>query len=603
MERLKELKDQTKAKTKGFLHIDSAEDKHQQEHVSVLNEIEENPVFNPLDTLNDKPATISQDISKIPGKVHQISHNILHPISAAKEKTSSRLGVSETPYLTDDSKTHLLHAHQELKTAKAVEAVNGTQSTDQIDGWNAEIDAVEDFHEKRRVAWTSSRFIHRVRVVQSQHDAFPVLSSYRIRESLLQYHWTLWFRDILRFVRQSRSETQNHDEPEEPVWDQDIFTEHVERILMASDPWQRGLLHVHDIWCWEYPWKTATWFVVCLTVWYFQCVVIFFYCYVVHNIIQHGDREKRHASLKESYDRVADPKATALTFGEMIERHGDSNWLDPMLEAVGPTLQFRTNQMANSMEKLSNLYNWKEPRSTIMAIVLLGLFGVAPTLFGTAFATRLWTLLSILIFFTFHPLSIHYPNVYQAMRAMTWLDVVPTMAETSFKYLRLQANVLREKLHAQQATLDSNSSDHESVVPSTHKHGTLASTNVDIFANSCKWSGITGRLVVSTASIRFIRSLPRTVVWEHQYADLAELRKGAGQSTKPNKNHASLEFIIKDDSAKVVEKLKNRDELFNIIIAFSGLEWELLQPKRPPPPKGMVEVVKGKIEEKVGIDT
>jgi len=48
--------------------------------------------------------------------------------------------------------------------------------------------------------------------------------------------------------------------------------------------------------------------------------------------------------------------------------------------------------------------------------------------------------------------------------------------------------------------------------------------------------------------------------------------------------------------------LKNRDELFNVIIAFSGLKWEQLQPPRAPPAKSVINVMKEKIQEKVGID-
>jgi hypothetical protein len=603
MERLKELKDHTKAKTKGLLHIDSTEDHQQREQVSAISEVEKNPVFNPLNTINDKPATVGQKTSKIPGKVHQISHNILHPVSAVKEKTSSQLGVSEKPYLTDDANKDLLHAHKELETAKAAQSVEVGQGTDQMDGWNAEIDAVQDYHEKRRVAWTSSRFIHRVRVAGTKSLEFPVLSSYLTPGKSYNYEWNAWFRDLGLFIRQPRPEAQNYYELEEVVWNQDVFTEHVERILMASDPWQRVLLRVHRIWSWESPWRTATWFTICLAVWYYEFVAIFLYCYAVYNIFQHGKREATQVDLQESYDRIANPDAKVLTFGEMIERHGESDWLDPMIEAVGPTLQVRVNQIANAMEKLTNLYNWKEPHSTGLAIILFGLVAVCPTLIGTAFATRLWILLTILAFFTYYPLSIQFPDLYRVVGAMTWLTVVPTGSQTSFSYLRSQADALREKLHGQQETLGLRSGKDESDVPSQDKAGMAVSTEVDIFASNCKWNAKKGRLIASTTSIRFVRSTPRAVVWEHQYAEFVEVRKSAGESNGPNKIQSSLELIFKDDNKRIVEGLINRDEMFNVIIGFSGLEWEQLQPKTAPPAKGMVNIVKQKIQDKVGVDT
>ncbi|KAF2420342.1 hypothetical protein EJ08DRAFT_653832 [Tothia fuscella] len=598
MGRVHELKEHAKAKAKDILHIDNTDDQLQKEPVSAVSEIANNPVFNPSDVLSDKPDNAAEKIGKVPGKVHSISHKLLHPASAGKEKASHQLGITEKPYLENDASEELLDAYKQHEAAEATQKAEHATQSDLVDGWNAQIEAIQDDHEKRRVAWTSGRFIHRARVIRSEQNRFPVLSLYHQTGKPRGYQWSKWFQDVLLYFHQTGARSQrDHQDETYPEWDQDLFIQHVERVLMASTNLQRFLLRLHEVWSWKDSQETAMWFVIWMTMWYFGCVLIFAYGYGGYVVFAHRRKVNRQALLQASYDRATDPDTKALTFGEMIERHGQDSWIEPMIEAVGPQLQVLTRRTADALEKLTSLYEWKNPQATGIALTVFAIVVVFPAIAGNDFAIRLWTFLAIVTFFGDHPTAVRFPNFRKMLSPIRWIfGVVPTENETAFEYLRAQGDDLRAQVFRQ----------HPTTIQSTAGETDAPRPNdmppIDIFAAHCKWNDITGIVIVSFSSIRFTKTFPREEVCAYLFTDIDEILKSAGQAETPNNKKTSMEIVFTDGSKAKIEELKNRDELFNVVIAFSDLKWEQLQPRKVPPKKGVFDGAKSKVKEKIGVN-
>lgn len=103
----------------------------------------------------------------------------------------------------------------------------------------------------------------------------------------------------------------------------------------------------------------------------------------------------------------------------------------------------------------------------------------------------------------------------------------------------------------------------------------------DIRSFRCQLYKVIGRLVIYSKGIRFVRSLPKKKeLLREDYLRLAEMRKVEGSSamsklTSLTSDQLEIKFI---DGSKVhFEGMKERDEAFNSIIAFSGLKWQSLQ--------------------------
>lgn len=51
--------------------------------------------------------------------------------------------------------------------------------------------------------------------------------------------------------------------------------------------------------------------------------------------------------------RVHDRQGTAYKFGELIDKHGDDSWIEPLIDDLGPFVQLQLGDMANMLEVLT----------------------------------------------------------------------------------------------------------------------------------------------------------------------------------------------------------------------------------------------------------
>jgi hypothetical protein len=48
--------------------------------------------------------------------------------------------------------------------------------------------------------------------------------------------------------------------------------------------------------------------------------------------------------------RAHDRHQSAYRFGELIDKHGDENWLEPLMQGMGPHLQLQLSDIGNMLE-------------------------------------------------------------------------------------------------------------------------------------------------------------------------------------------------------------------------------------------------------------
>ena len=114
-------------------------------------------------------------------------------------------------------------------------------------------------------------------------------------------------------------------------------------------------------------------------------------------------------------------------------------------------------------------------------------------------------------------------------------------------------------------------------------YSTCSTTSVleasDIRSFRCQSQNVIGRLVIYSKGVRFVRSLPKKELWRQNYLDLVEMRKVEGSriSKLASLSPDQLEIKVMDGSKLHLEGMKERDEAFNTIIAYSGMQWQSLQ--------------------------
>jgi hypothetical protein len=580
---LKDIGRDAKLKAKHLLRIDDTKKEVENDDDDIMDKIQQNAGFNPVQSLNAESSTLKQARDQLPEKLRQLPHKILHPKDTAKQKTASTLATSEEPYLSRDDDERLVSAHNRLVQAEAASGLED-ENVANVGDLQKIVDDLEENRQQKKVAWTSSRYIHRARVVRLGQDAFPVRSICRWTDSkgeLQGQNWSQWVNQMKLLVYSLTAEP-NVGAAEEPVWNRDILLQHVERIVMASSPLQKWLMQIRKLQRWENPTRTAAWLFVWSIAWYWNRVFSFVYCLAIYSIVQRRMGHENRDALQHSHDRAGDGDETAQTFGEMISRHGSSNWTDSMMDAVLPVLQPYVKDWADWMEVSMNFWECEDTTATNWMLSLLVLTLAFVTFANTDVCLRGLTLSTILGFFLHQPLSSRFPRYVQVLVPYHWIFWnVPTQAEASFKYLWIEAEGIRNII----PRLKSKSSAGNTVLHTSSNNGepTLATTTSmtpltasDIFVAECKWNSLSGSVVLTSDEMRFIQKFPKKELWKRPFQDLTELKKGNGQTSILKTTQNFLELTFKDGTSETLEHLVNKDELFNILLAFSGLTWHQL---------------------------
>ena len=212
-------------------------------------------------------------------------------------------------------------------------------------------------------------------------------------------------------------------------------------------------------------------------------------------------------------------------------------------------------------------------------------------------------------FFLCWPVSSHFPKYRYLVSPIKWvLWDIPTNAEWSFIYLRREAQITRERIiekkveegYSRQPAVDeytgrmttaprirvegSDSKDEDNDDDDDEGWCSACSTTSlleasDIRSFRCQLHKVIGRLIIDLNGIRFVRSLPKKELWRQNYLGLAEMRKST-MSTLPTLASLSrnqLEIKCIDGSKLSFKGMKERDEAFNYVIAYSGMQWQSLQ--------------------------
>ncbi len=187
-----------------------------------------------------------------------------------------------------------------------------------------------------------------------------------------------------------------------------------------------------------------------------------------------------------------------------------------------------------------------------------------------------------------------------------------SVAEWSFRYLRRQAQISRERMiegKAGQVFLDEIASRRD-ISPSSPKptppqktvsgnddtqddadeewHSASSSVNIldstDILAFRAYSQGSIGRFIIYSGGVRFVQSLTKREIWRRTFPELVEMRKPDGSSSWVSKLTLSkksigsqLELVFTDGEVVNFKAIKDRDGAFNAIIGFSSLRWQSLQ--------------------------
>jgi len=365
--KLRSLKSKTKAKTKALLHLDHSEPlivEADREDGGALSHIQNDPAFHPTRVMEDAGKQLGDQRSQVDKAVDRMKNlgtTMAHPRTAIKSKaqrsTAVGLSASHPPQLSHSADQQLLELHDDLSKAEWRSSRMVTSDEEEGDGdrdveyRKDKIRKMEEYRASMRVAWTT-KHIDRVRVVPQALVEKPKRAAFVERDEkgeVVRVRWGEWLGHLLLYYTQNFSR-QYIDDFEELPFDIDRLRDHVERIVIASAPWQKWLMDVRKVYRWEDPKRTSLWLFVYIVCWYYQFFLGFVYGYIIYLVLANRYFPSSVKSLRESNERAVGREGTAFHLGELMHKYGREGWIEPFVEEAGPYAQLEAGDMADLLE-------------------------------------------------------------------------------------------------------------------------------------------------------------------------------------------------------------------------------------------------------------
>jgi hypothetical protein len=294
-----------------------------------------------------------------------------------------------------------------------------------------------------------------------------------------------------------------------------------------------------------------------------------------------------------------------------MDKHGSDDWLEPLLEDLGPSIQVQANDFANFLDATYKFYHFRSPAATKASFCLFAALFLVNAFTDSKFILKIFWLVLGMTFFIGWPISSLYPKYRLLVSPFKWsLWEVPTHAEWCIQYLQERATLAKQAIiahniddnhyvrtgeHTPHIFLnDDTESDSDLSFHST-KTDPTDDIESDILSFGCTYFHIPGRFIISTHGIRFTSQVGRVLPYESLHKPFSELVEMSKRQTKSSilsplakvttgMDKLELRFRGREDGMDaevvVLENMRGRDKAFNALLGFSGVRWQHLQ-KRP----------------------
>ena len=505
-------------------------------------------------------------------------HLIAHPRRLMRGKaarvTAEKVG-GRHPLLTVDRDQELLEAHDTLAQATSN---NGSDLdddlVDNVDQAKERVAKIEQQRESLQSAWILGRHVMRVKVVRP--ISHPDQSQFKMRD---RFEWERYLGYMALY--HTRSFTAMYiDDFSSPPFDLEDLARIIERIAITSAPWQSFVVNVREVYTWKDPQRTAKWLALYCVLWYTQYIVAYFYFWIIYRTLRNRLGGRSVQTVRESVDRAFYREGRVQAWGELIQRHGKNDWLEPFLDELGPLIQLQLGDFADLLEILVNFHRWERPRLTLATLFFCCCCLAISLCADMAFCVKLVWFIAGGAFFLTYPLATNFPKYRLLLSHWRWVFWdIPTHAQLAVLRLQEKAavNAVLKEFHY---GVDDRSKTEQ--LQSGVENG-YAFKIYDTSAGK-------GRLTVDRTSLTtFVKSgLGRTWLM----SALTEMRKLDDLDVEPtstlkNLKHLqtrsteALQFLFLDGTDLIVLlQPGDRDRIFNLVLAWSKLKWQCLQMDR-----------------------
>ncbi|KAL9130871.1 MAG: hypothetical protein Q9175_006917 [Cornicularia normoerica] len=537
-------KDHLKTKAKEMLHINRLRITVTKPADAVTLAPFPNSAGIPTRLLDDSP---KQGLGGIKDFAHQ-------PVQTIKAKVERRTNREVAGNLAT---AEISHAH-DVELVRAQDEIALANTEEQRLSAHQDLEGLKKARQDMFVRWTLDRHVLKIR--QIERNSIP----HKKRKDFImkdisghgKMNWTAYGGHLALLYSERYGGQYIGSFAEPPPASQETMSASIERLLVASTPWQEIIMHIRRIYRWEKTNETLAYLAIFLLLWTINCVAAAILLAAVVQVLRRRLNGPTVESLRADMKHTEDSGVTASTISEQIQKRGEHAWIEPMIEDMGPWLLLQLGDMANLLEVI---LNW-----LLMKAISLN---------------------AGLIFFGLFPIGSRYPDYRLLASPAKWLFWnIPNHAEWAIA--RLQIEGARQKTSGidQEKSMDMetkalpgtgngiSTADHQEA--NKHSAAQDRSPNATNSSKPAVYLTDTNSKVPVHVGICFETAVGSRDQWEMSYDNMKRVEK-INRLVKIGSGRDIL-FINKHDQPFTTANVTSRDEVFTQIIGYSSVSWQVV---------------------------
>lgn len=179
-------------------------------------------------------------------------------------------------------------------------------------------------------------------------------------------------------------------------------------------------MHVHKVYLWEDRILTTRWLFTWLFLMKTGYITTFAYWWIAYIVVKNRLTKDNVRFLRESQERI-DSGGRPYKISELVGRHGGEDWVDPLLDELGPLIQRQLSDVADYCEILMNFYHWRNPKATMQSVFLWFILGLVAALCSTEYGLKIVVFVAGIYFFMSRPIASKYPRWRKVVSLPRWI--------------------------------------------------------------------------------------------------------------------------------------------------------------------------------------
>ncbi|KAI4180440.1 MAG: hypothetical protein LQ348_005199 [Seirophora lacunosa] len=468
---------------------------------------------------------------------------IKHPISSVQSALHGASGAKfsealDNPVIAHGAEVSIVRAYDEVKSAKS----EGAKESALVD-----LESLKKERQDAYVRWTFDRHVLKANE----------------KKGIADMRWLDYGHNLLRYYVEHYGDQYIDRNPNLPEPSEEAFNTSMERLVMISTPYQMLVMRFRHIYRWENRTETALYLGAYAFFWAINYLAGAFILALIAVVLQRRLYPPTAEDIREDIIRSEDAERTALNLTQLIEQHGAHGWVEALRQDLGPWFLLQLEDIANVLEIWRNFYEWRDPKRTMISLILLVQVWLATTFIPLSMFIKLAQLSAGILFFGLFPIASRYPQYRLLASPMKWLFwKVPTDAEWAIARLQVEAAHRKEALRQISPSRDPDGDEQ-----ADSESGNDGEDEVSLGHFHCTSHSHHGDLCLTSKGVKYKTAVRSHVLWELHFDDITVLQKvGAGEG---------LLFVLASGEGHRVSGLKSRNEVFTQIIGYSGLRWQV----------------------------